>query len=416
MNNHHFNQMDIIDTSPKDIQNIVNPVNIIQNTDAFGRLRISMPNPQYEYVFEYNAAPLQWDTQIAGLATSQHITNTSIVKLRTLGSTANLRKSCGYGDSKNGIFIVQDQSGLYFMIRSYVTGIIAETKIYQADWNRDTGLGTGKSTFTLDVTKAQILSIDCQFMGRVRIGFIINGNFILCHELFNTNLRIGPYVSSLSLPIIYEMTDNGGNSVLRQTYTYFRYRTGCSLSVIVSFNFYAVSSDIFDQIAACVFTETGIEHEDGYDLNISTGLTERTISTRLCILAIQPKLTFNTLPNHGITMIKDIDMLITDAGIIYWELIYDPTFAGSPTWTDAGSNSLLNYSVNATTTTGGVVISSGFISGTATNKVPFAHAVSFKYPLTINSTGLLQKSIALMMTALSGNVKCVSSINYTNLY
>jgi hypothetical protein len=45
--------------------------------------------------------------------------------------------------------------------------------------------GTGRSGITLDVTKTQIFIVDLEWLGvgRVRLGFVIDGKIYYCHEI-----------------------------------------------------------------------------------------------------------------------------------------------------------------------------------------------------------------------------------------
>jgi hypothetical protein len=57
-------------------------------------------------------------------------------------------------------------------------------------WNGDKLDGTGASGLTLDLTKPQILWIDFEWLGvgNVRCGFIINGQYIVCHTYQTANV------------------------------------------------------------------------------------------------------------------------------------------------------------------------------------------------------------------------------------
>jgi hypothetical protein len=63
-------------------------------------------------------------------------------------------------------------------------------KVDQSAWNGDKLDGTGASGLTLDLTKPQILWMDFEWLGvgNVRCGFIINGQYIVCHTYQNANV------------------------------------------------------------------------------------------------------------------------------------------------------------------------------------------------------------------------------------
>jgi hypothetical protein len=65
----------------------------------------------------------------------------------------------------------------------------SETVVPQTNWNIDKLDGTGISGITLDISKAQILWMDIEWLGlgTVRIGFVINGNlFTVIHSITQT--------------------------------------------------------------------------------------------------------------------------------------------------------------------------------------------------------------------------------------
>jgi hypothetical protein len=56
-------------------------------------------------------------------------------------------------------------------------------------------------------------------VGTVRIGFVIDGNFHVCHRFNHANLIASTYITTASLPIRYEITNTGattGASTLKQ--------------------------------------------------------------------------------------------------------------------------------------------------------------------------------------------------------
>ena len=91
--------------------------------------------------------------------------------------------------------------------RSSVSGSVSETVVAQASWNGDKLDGTGKSGLTLDPTKAQIFWTDFEWLGvgTVRAGFVINGEFIICHQFDHANIINSTYITTATLPLRYEI-------------------------------------------------------------------------------------------------------------------------------------------------------------------------------------------------------------------
>ena len=77
-----------------------------------------------------------------------------------------LTQKVGYFGADNGIYLELADSTLNFVERSLVNGSPAtETRVPQSTWNGDKLDGTGASGFTLDMTKAQILWMDFEWLG-----------------------------------------------------------------------------------------------------------------------------------------------------------------------------------------------------------------------------------------------------------
>jgi hypothetical protein len=77
-------------------------------------------------------------------------------------------------------------------MRTYIGGSVDNTtrRVEQSAWNGDKLDGTGASGLTLDLTKPQILWMDFEWLGvgNVRCGFIINGQYIVCHTYQTANV------------------------------------------------------------------------------------------------------------------------------------------------------------------------------------------------------------------------------------
>jgi hypothetical protein len=96
-----------------------------------------------------------------------------------------------------------------FVLRSSVSGSPSDARtVNQSSWNGDKLDGTGASGLTLDPSKAQILWMDFEWLGvgSVRCGFIINGQYIVCHTFNNANEITNVYMTTAILPVRYEIT------------------------------------------------------------------------------------------------------------------------------------------------------------------------------------------------------------------
>lgn len=121
--------------------------------------------------------------------------------------TANLKQKIGMFDANNGIFFYADGTTLKIVRRTYVTGSPADTEVLQSAWNGDKLDGTGASGYSLNPTLATILFMDFEWlgMGAVRVGFVIDGKFIVAHTFKNANDLSTVYMQTANLPIRYEI-------------------------------------------------------------------------------------------------------------------------------------------------------------------------------------------------------------------
>jgi hypothetical protein len=214
--------------------------------DAFGRLRTADPYTLFDSSMTNDKQPLLWDdvtatggtvvytnaqaacaltvTSSAGSSSARqsrqysfYQPGKSLLVLMTfvMGSAASgVRKRVGYFDADNGFFLQQYGDAVAIVKRSKTTGSVVETVVAQADWSVDTLDGQGPSGITLDLSKAQILALDLEWLGvgRVRVGFVIGGSFVYVHEFLHANVEAGVYISRASLPCRYEITNVSGGS------------------------------------------------------------------------------------------------------------------------------------------------------------------------------------------------------------
>jgi hypothetical protein len=210
--------------------------------DAFGRQRVSQPYTLFDSQNRY-AADNQFDSATTGTGSTTFNTNQASVSMSVtaggVGSvvrqtyrsfpyqpgkgllvlatfqmdsstSANLTQRVGYFNTQNGVFFQKLDGVNSFVLRSYTSGSASDARtVNQADWNGDPLDGTGTSGYTLDLTHPQILWMDFEWLGvgSVRCGFIINGQYIVCHT-FNTANVYGTtvYMTTAILPVRYEIT------------------------------------------------------------------------------------------------------------------------------------------------------------------------------------------------------------------
>ena len=344
--------------------------------DAFGRLRVSEAFTLGDYKHTYGIDPNFRDTLTNG-GTVTHIANQACARLATTSNTssraihqtkmyhnympgksqlikstinfyahtANVTKRTGYYDDLNGIYFEQNGAGvLSFVIRTNTSGTASDARrITQANWNKDKCDGTGASGFNLDITKTQIVFIDFQWLGvgRVRCGFVHNGQMIIAHEFYNSNNLPVVYMANPNLPIRCEILNTG-----------------------------TTTGGYFDQICSTVVSEGGYV-ESGIDFSVDTGQTSQSITTAngmYPVVAIRLKNSFRGYPNRVVVRSGNINVYAEEYPS-YWALykldnLSEITLSSS-TWTSANADSAVEYTLLATAFTGGDRIDGGLVGTTS---------------------------------------------------
>jgi hypothetical protein len=217
------------------------------NLDAFGRLRVSNPYTLFDSQNRF-AKDNQFSETLATSGTATYNADESSVDMAVTtasGSTAirqslrcmpyqpgkgllvlctfvmneqkeNLRQRVGYFNAGDGVFLnVVDEDEPEFVIRTSTSGSPSDARaVAQGSWNGDKLDGTGPSGLTLDLTKAQILWMDFEWLGvgSVRCGFIIDGQYIVCHTFDNANDNDKVYMTTAILPVRYEIENTGATA------------------------------------------------------------------------------------------------------------------------------------------------------------------------------------------------------------
>jgi hypothetical protein len=386
--------------------------------DAFGRLRVSNPRTLFDSSHRYKDNNL-WNTSTASGGTATFNANQGLVDL-TVGTTSgakvyrettkvfsyqpgksllvmntfvfnpaqnNLRQRVGYYGSANGIYLELDGVGgsvLAFVERSSVSGAVAETKVVQSSWNVDKMDGTGPSGMTLDITKAQILWMDIEWLGlgTVRLGFVIDGKFILCHQFHHANLITSTYITTASLPLRYEIENTGATA----------------------------SNSTLKQICSTVLSEGGYEMgglQQGIAIPITTPINLTTSGTYYPIISLRLKASPDRL--DAIVIITALSIMgITNNANYSWRMVASGTTTGG-TWASAGTDSGVEYNLTGTSFAGGRILAQGFISASnqAVTAVDILKEALFKFQLERDS---------FTSTAFEITLVTASSATNTNIY
>jgi hypothetical protein len=385
--------------------------------DAFGRLRISQPYTLFDSQNRYQKDP-QFSEALGGAATATYVANESSVDLNVTTASgdkavrqtyrvfpyqpgkslevlatfvmnagkANLRQRVGYFNTANGVFFEVSGTTKSFVLRTSTSGSPSDARtVNQANWNGDKLDGTGPSGLTLDVTKAQILYMDFEWLGvgSVRCGFVINGTFIVCHTFNNANDIDKVYMTTAILPVRYEIenTDTtGGASTLTQI---------CS-SVISEGGY---EQKAIPQWARRTTTLTGV----------GTSFVP-IISIRLKSTAL------------GAVVIPSVYHVIPINSTLDYEvvLIKNPTLTGTPAW---NSNSInVEFDVAATGLTGGTIVDLDYVSGSnqGSGVVSTGESYNFDLQLGVSLTGTSDVYTVAART-ISGTDDIIGALSYYDL-
>ena len=390
------------------------------STDAFGRVRVSDPATLFDSQHQYTSQPLYWGEQATGTGTSTHLPNEASVRLSTGGTasgakmyrrtkayfryqpgksqfiamtfvlgaaTNNLRRRVGYYDSLNGIFVEQTGSGASVVRRTYTSGSAVDNVVAQDSWSIDRFDGTGPSGVTLDWTKTQILVIDLQWLGvgRVRVGFYVNGVLYYAHEFLNANNLSLVYMTSANLPLGYEIENTG----------------------------ITAGTNTMDCICCQVSSEGGFADERGLKFSAANGATTISVNTRRPVLSVRMAANLNSQPYYGQVIFENVDVY---SSAVFVELVLNGTLTGAAFASVNSTYSGMESDVSATAISGGIVVDSFYVatSGGATRssqtvgltgKLPFAK--------TIAGTSDI---LSVVCTALSGAATTAASLAWREIY
>ncbi len=240
------------------------------------------------------------------------------------GARQGTNKRIGYFDDYNGIYFQQSGDGsLHIVLRGNVSGNVKEEIIPQTSWNKDACNGNGKSQFNLNSAKTQLFTTDFQWLGvgRVRAGFVHNGETVIAHEFYNSNNKDTVYWSNPSLPIRAEARNYAS----------------------------ATATTSMDQICATVISEGG-GAEVGIDFDVrTTGSRIVSANNSLPILAIKMKTGYNGFINRAFDTLGQIEVITEDENIAWeiWRLPSGSSIIGG-SWVSANNESATEYNITAT--------------------------------------------------------------------
>lgn len=387
--------------------------------DAFSRLRTSNPFTIFDSKQLHDKQPLFWDESLGGSATSTHSTTDANVAMTVTANasdfvirqtkqrfnyqpgksqlvfmtfqgsqTAGLTKRVGLFDGtgtnnltpNNGIFFETDGSVDWKIAKN---GTTTETAS-QSSWNVDKLDGTGASGITIDFDDTQILVIDFEWLGvgRVRVGFVVDGLVYYCHYFNHANNGFSSvYMSTPNLPLRYDIQTDG--------------TTGGTI----------------DHICSTVISEGG-QQKTGILRSADTGSTHvdaDAVDTIYAVVGIKLKTSYK-----DITVIPESFSIISETNDDFrWSVCLNPTIAGTFTYSDL-TNSAVQVATGATANTvsdEGTVLASGYAS-TETQSASENLNTALRIGSTIGGT---LDELVLCVTPLSANADIQGALNFREL-
>ena len=405
--------------------------------DAFGRIRISQPltlfdsaNVNYKntkfsdytngvgntITYNHNGSFVNLICNVSGSVVREGKTicsyqpGKSLLILNTFvmnSPVTGLTQRVGYYNDRNGIFLELDGSTLNIAKYSYSSGALIETRIPQADWNTNELLS---GTPTLDMTKPQIFWIDIEWLGvgDIRTGFIIGGQYYICHIFRHANASsgtYGTYMTSARLAPRYEIIYNGVGSSLGYT---------------------------LKQVCSSVISEGGYDAKSivrhiGNEVNMTNIPTSGAPSNWLPLIAIKLDDT-SSVNINGIMIPAQMSVLYftgNSKGNLLYNILLNPTITGNgatPTYTkysttySSDTNSVVSYWVNTNASgsvysvSGGIVVNAGLLAND--NTVTLGNSTDFNVQIGRNYVGNNTYTSDILVLA----VKLLSFGNSPELY
>ena len=388
--------------------------------DSFGRLRTSSPLTLFDSSHRFadnglwstatatsgtavfNSAQGLVDLTVTAASGSSVVRETikvfsyqpgkSLLVLNTFvmaSAKTGLTQRIGYYGTANGYYLEQVGTTVRFVERSSVTGSVVNTPVLQANWNGDKLDGTGTSGLTLDLTKAQILWSDFEWLGvgSVRMGFIINGQYIVCHTFHHANLITSTYITTASLPIRYEIFNTAGTS----------------------------GSSVLKQICSTVISEGGYELR-GLQQAVGTPITSARALATAGTLYPMVSLRLKSTRLDGIAVATAISIIGNTAANYNWQVIVAGTTTGG-SWVSAGANSCVEYNITGTSFAGGRVLASGYFTATASTSisVDILRAALLATQLERNGLTGTAYEFSLILTAGTNTETAFASIDWEEI-
>lgn len=386
------------------------------NFDAFGRLRASQPFTLFDSQNRYASDPA-FDTSLTGSGTSTFLTNEAAVSMdvttasgdkvirqtkryfpyqpgkslsilttfvMSAGKT-NLRQRVGYFDTNNGVFLQRDGTELSFIIRTYTGGSVDDTrKVVQSSWNGDKLDGSGASGITLDTTKAQIMFMDFEWLGvgSVRVGFVIDGQYITAHTFDNANEVTKVYMQTATLPLRLEIENTGTTA----------------------------SSSAMKQICSTVLSEGGYEQTSIENVARRTATLTGIGTTFVPLVSI--RLASDSL--GAVVLPKQVRVLPVANGEYEVALIRNATLTGASY--DTTTFKSVDFDITATAMSGGDIVLNEYVTASNQSGAQAQNDLVYNFDMQLGATIAGTSDVyTVAVRILSGTGSAIGSLAFYDL-
>lgn len=399
------------------------------NLDAFGRLRVSNPDTQFDSQTQYDldaSGGGDWETVTTGSGSITHLPDEAAAELATTTASgdvalrqthrywryrpgksglvlitgvfgapvSNVVREMGYGDDSDGIFLMQKPDGWYLRYRSSASGSVVDTDIPQSSWNgTDIMDGTGPSGDTLDPTESVIFALDYEWLGvGLHRAFVVySGEYRLLDSRYN---RGGDtvYSATMNLPVRYRIENTA-----------------------------ATTASTMKAICSTVISEGGSATNTGRIHSANNGTTTRSAAsaTSLGVITIRPKATFNSITNRALISPVGAELYVSGNTDALWEVRVNATLGGAPSYTSADTDSLVEYDVAATTAVGGHLIASGYApsskGGAPASSLNFAQLGIEPLALTLDYAGATADTLTLVAYGIGGTATVAGAFTWAEV-
>lgn len=326
--------------------------------------------------------------------------NKALLTFKMDSPKANVQQYVGLFDDDNGIFFRMNGITPEVVIRK--KGVDNEV-VAKTAWNLDRLDGSkneyNPSGITVDFTKCHIFICDYQWLGvgRVRIGFVIDGSIHYVHQFLHANQTEEPYMMQPSLPVRWELRNTGTTA----------------------------SSTAMKFICAAVYCE-GSDIEVGFTRSVSTDGNVTTVSNSTdgqCLIALKLKDTVVGKKNKALARIKEWAVLATND--VNYRIIVAPNtsaiFSNTPNWQNVPGYSLCQFAKNPTLNPGWAanvnysVIADGFAAGatgTGSGSNQLTGSFSIADAIYQNYHSNNSQVLALICTKITNNADCKATLRW----